>query len=94
LFTRVSRLVECSSGISPASLSRRRRYLNGPFGHRKWPKGLLASRPPSHTWRVRRSPETGKPVVVPNHIDHMGYVEGYEPSESKSRTDPHVGREM
>jgi hypothetical protein len=43
---------------------------------------------------VRRSPETGKPVVVPNHIDHMGYVEGYESSESKSRTDSHIGREM
>ena len=43
---------------------------------------------------MRRSPETGKPVVVLNHVDHMGYVEGYKPSESKSRTDPHVGREM
>jgi hypothetical protein len=48
----------------------------------------------SHTWKVRRSPETGKPVVVLNHGDHMRYVEGYAPSESKQRTDPHVGREM
>jgi hypothetical protein len=48
----------------------------------------------SHTWKVRRSPETGKPVVVLNHVDHMRYVEGYAPPESKQRVDPHVGREM
>ncbi len=48
----------------------------------------------SYTWKVRRSPETGKPVVVLNHVDHMRYVEGYAPSESNERTDPHVGREM
>ena len=29
-----------------------------------------------------------------HHVDHMRYVEGYEPSEAKQRTDPHVGREM
>ena len=57
-------------------------------------EGPIGKSPLSHTWRVRRSPETGKPVVVPNHVAHMGYVEGYESSESKSRTDPHVGREM
>jgi hypothetical protein len=48
----------------------------------------------SHTWRVRRSPETGKAVVVLNHVDHMRYVEGFEPPESKQRVDPHVGREV
>ena len=47
-----------------------------------------------HTWKVRPSPETGKPDVVLNHVDHMRCVEGYEPSEAKQRTDPHVGREM
>ena len=48
----------------------------------------------SHTWKVRRSPQSGKPVVVLNHVDHMRYVEGYAPSESKHQVDPHVGREM
>ncbi len=47
-----------------------------------------------HTWKVRRSPETGRPVVVLNHVDHMRYVEGYAPSEAKRRIDPHIGREM
>lgn len=47
-----------------------------------------------HTWKVRRSPETAKPVVVLNHVDHMRYVEGYAPTESNESTDPHVGREM
>ena len=48
----------------------------------------------SQTWKVRRSPETGKPVVVLNHVDHMRYVDGYAPPESKRRVDPHVGHEM
>jgi hypothetical protein len=48
----------------------------------------------SHTWRVRRSPETGKAVVVLNHVDHMRYVEGFAPPESKQRVDPHVAGEM
>lgn len=48
----------------------------------------------THTWKVRRSPQSGKPVVVLNHVDHMRYVEGYAPSESKHQVDPHVGREM
>ena len=48
----------------------------------------------SHTWKVRRSPETGKAAVALNHVDHMRYVEGFEPPESKERVDPHVGREM
>ena len=48
----------------------------------------------SHTWKVRRSPQSGKPVVVLNHVDHMRYVEGYAPSESEHQVDPHVGREM
>jgi hypothetical protein len=48
----------------------------------------------THTWKVRRSPDTGKPVVVLNHVDHMSYVEGFEPPEAKRRVDPHVGHEM
>jgi hypothetical protein len=48
----------------------------------------------SHTWKVRRSPESGRAVVALNHVDHMRYVEGFEPPESKERVDPHVGREM
>jgi hypothetical protein len=48
----------------------------------------------SHTWRVRRSPETGKAVVVLNHVDHMRYVEGFAPPEAKQRVDPHVGHEV
>ena len=47
-----------------------------------------------HTWIVKRSPTTGKPVVVLNHVDHMKYVEGFEPPEAKRRTDPHLGSEM
>ena len=48
----------------------------------------------SHTWKVRRSPDTGKPVVVLNHVDHMRYVEGFEPPEAKQSVDPHVGHEV
>ena len=48
----------------------------------------------SHTWKVRRSPDTGKAVVALNHVDHMRYVAGFAPTESKERIDPHVGREM
>jgi hypothetical protein len=47
-----------------------------------------------HTWRVRRSPETGKAVVMLNHVEHMRYVEGFAPPEAKQRVDPHVGREV
>ena len=36
----------------------------------------------------------GRAVVALNHVDHMRYVEGFEPPESKERVDPHVGREM
>ncbi len=38
--------------------------------------------------------ETGKAVVVVNHVDHMRYVKGYEPSEAKRTIDPHIGHEM
>jgi hypothetical protein len=48
----------------------------------------------SHTWKVRRSPDTGKVVVVLNHVDHMRYVEGYEPPEAKKDVDPHIGHEV
>ena len=48
----------------------------------------------SHAWKVRRSPDTGRPVVVLNHIDYMRYVEGFEPPEAKVRIDPHVGRDI
>jgi len=48
----------------------------------------------THTWKVRRSPESGRAVVALNHVDHMRYVEGFEPPESKERVDPHVGSEM
>ncbi len=47
-----------------------------------------------HTWRVRRSPETGKAVVMLNHVEHMRYVEGFASPEAKQRVDPHVGREV
>jgi hypothetical protein len=48
----------------------------------------------SHTWKVRRLADTGKAVVVLNHVDHMRYVEGYEPPEAKHKVDPHIGREL
>jgi hypothetical protein len=48
----------------------------------------------SHTWKVRRSSDTGKPVVVLNHVDHMRYVEGYEAPEAKHKVDPHIGHEV
>jgi hypothetical protein len=48
----------------------------------------------SHTWRVRRSPETGKAVVVLNHVEHMRYVEGFALPEANQRVDPHVGQEV
>src|SRR5215212_5526022 len=31
----------------------------------------------THTRKVRRSPDTGKPVAVLNHVDHTSYVEGF-----------------
>jgi hypothetical protein len=43
---------------------------------------------------VRRSPETGKAVVVLNHVEHMRYVEGFAPPEANQRVDPHVGQEV
>jgi hypothetical protein len=45
----------------------------------------------SHTWKVRRSPDTGKVVVVLNHVDHMRYVEGYEPPKPRKRSTPTSG---
>jgi hypothetical protein len=48
----------------------------------------------SHTWNVRSSPDTGKAVVVLNHVDHMRYVEGYEPPEAKKDIDRHTGHEV
>jgi hypothetical protein len=48
----------------------------------------------NHTWIVRRSPDTGKPVVVLNHVDHMRYVEGFEPPEAKHKVDPHLAGEL
>jgi hypothetical protein len=45
----------------------------------------------SQTWKVRRSPDTGKAVVVLNHVDHMRYVEGFAPPEAKKEVDPHIG---
>ena len=39
----------------------------------------------SHTWKVRRSPETGRAVLVLDHVDHMRYVDGYAPPQSKRR---------
>src|SRR5215213_7335714 len=48
----------------------------------------------SHTWKVRRSSEGGKAVVVLNHVDHMRYVEGCEPPEAKHKVDPHIGHEV
>ncbi len=47
-----------------------------------------------HTWRVRRSPETGQAFVMLKHVEHMRHVEGFAPPEAKQRVDPHVGREV
>jgi hypothetical protein len=43
---------------------------------------------------LRRSRDTGKAVVVLNHVDHMRYVEGYEPPEAKRKVDPHIREEL
>jgi hypothetical protein len=48
----------------------------------------------NHTWIVRRSPSTGKPVVVLNHVDHMRYVDGFEPPEAQHNVDPHLAGEL
>lgn len=47
-----------------------------------------------HTWTIKRSAAMGKPVVAVNHVDHMKYVEGYEPATAQARTDPHLGKEV
>jgi hypothetical protein len=46
----------------------------------------------SHAWKARRSSDTGKAVVVLNHVDHMRYVEGYEPPKPSTRSTPTSGR--
>jgi hypothetical protein len=46
----------------------------------------------SHTWKIRRAPDTGKAVVVLNHVDHMRYVEGHEPPKPSIRSIPTSGR--
>jgi hypothetical protein len=48
----------------------------------------------TRTRKARGSPDTGEPVVVLNHVDHMSCVEGFEPPEAKRRADPHLGHEV
>jgi hypothetical protein len=47
-----------------------------------------------HTWRLRRSPSTGKPVIFLNQVERMHYVDGFAPPSSSGQVDIHVGKEV
>ncbi len=47
-----------------------------------------------HTWRLRRSPASGRPVIFANRVERMHYVEGFAPPAPSGEVDIHVGREL